>query len=102
MELAPGNTVAIEITAAPKSAAAFKTLARICSKDPAVLRERRRLKGHRPSWQDWRRGGKLWHHQMKSGLPAEIALGAKFTVRATVDVIRDLASVQKYVSVTTK
>jgi hypothetical protein len=99
MNIAPGSTVSIEIAVAPKNAAACKTLTRICAKDAAVGRARRWRKTHRPSRETWRRGGKMWHHQMKSRLPVNIAPGAKYTVQATLDVIRDLQSVARYVTV---
>ena len=99
MDIAPGSEVAIEITAAPKKAAACKTLMRICSKDPAVAKAKRWRKAHRPSHQTWRRGGRFWHHRMKSRPDVRLEPGAKYSVRATLDVIRDLESVQRWVKV---
>ena len=93
MDIKPGSTIKIEITAAPRRAAALKTLQRVCAKDPDVARAHRHRKSKRPSWKEWIRGGKYWHHQMKSKPAAHIAPGKVFCVRATVDVIRDLASV---------
>jgi hypothetical protein len=100
MEIAPGQNISIEITAEPASAAACKTLTRLCARDPAVSKARRWRKAHRPSWESWRRGGKMWHHQMKSALPVAVRPGARYTVRATLDVLRDLESVQRFVRVT--
>ncbi len=102
MDIAPGTNVAIEITAKPRRAAALKTLQRVCSKDADVARQHRRRKAKRPSWQEWIRGGKFWHHQMKSKPAARIEPGAVFTVRATVDVIRDLESVGDCVKVSAR
>ena len=99
MDVAPGGTVSIEITAAPKNAAACKTLARLGAKDPVVSRAKRWRKTHRPSRETWRRGGKMWHHQMRSVLPLEIKPGAKYTLHATLDVLRDLQSVARYITV---
>jgi hypothetical protein len=99
MNIAPGTTVSLEITIAPTNAGARKTLARLCAKDPGVARAQRARKEHRPSWQTWRRGGKMWHHQMRSHLPLTLKPGAKYTVRATIDVLRDLESVARFVSV---
>jgi hypothetical protein len=98
MDIAAGRKVQIEITSAPKSAAACKTLTRICAKDPAIRRAQRDRKRKRPSWETWRRGGKMWHHQMKSVSPIKLEAGAKFTVAATVDVLRELESVKRHVS----
>ena len=99
MEIAAGRNVSIEITALPTNAAAVKTLTRICSKDAAVAHAKRVRKNHRPSFETWRRGGKMWHHQMKSRSPVRIERGAKFSVLATIDVLRDLESVKRFVSV---
>ena len=99
MNIAPGRNVTIQITATPTSAAACKTLARLCAKDPAVARAKRWRKTHRPSREFWRRGGKMWHHQMKSKLPLKLERGAKFTVFASVDVLRELQSISRFVAV---
>lgn len=100
MDIAPGSRVAIEIVAPPRNAAVYKTLVRLCSKDPGVVRINRWRHEHRPSQQRWRRGGKMWHHQMRSKPAVRIAPGARYTVLASVDVLRDLASVQRHVRLT--
>ena len=97
VEIAPGSTIRVEITAAPKTVAAGKTLARLFAKDPVVARQKRWRKHHRPSLQTWRRGGRPWEHRMRSRLPIELKPGATCTIRATTDVIRDLASVARWV-----
>ena len=102
MDIAPGAEIALEIIANPRSAAAEKTLNRICAKDPEVAKNHRWHKRNRPSWQDWIRGGKFWHHQMKSRPAAKVERGRVFNVRATVDVIRDIESVKNCVKVTAK
>ena len=99
MDVAPGSKVAIEITGRPTSESARKTLTRVCSKDPAILSAKRRKKTHRPSWQEWRRGGKMWHHQMKSRPAVTLEPGHKYTVMASVDVLRDLRSVERFIKV---
>ena len=100
MELEPGQTVSVEITASPRTPAARKTLIRLFRRDPQIARYQRRQKRKRPSWQTWRRGGRMWHHQMKSKPPIELTAGKTLSIRATVDVIRDLESVRRYVKVT--
>lgn len=102
MDIAPGSTVTVEITKAPRREAARKTLHRVCGKDPDVARKHRHQKNHRPSWEDWIRGGKFWHHQMESRPAAKFERGSTYTVRATLDVIRDLESVKDCVKVTAK
>ncbi|MBN2448723.1 MAG: hypothetical protein JXO22_18500 [Phycisphaerae bacterium] len=100
MDITPGTDVSVEIKAAPAKAAAVKTLYRVCRKDPAVAKFHRVMKANRPSWQTKRRGGRMWHHQMKTRPNVQLTPGAKYTVRATLDVIRDLASVERWITVT--
>ncbi len=100
MDITPGKTVSIEITKLPTSAAASKTLVRLFRKDLAVVRHQRRQGKNRPSWQSWRRGGRMWHHQMKTEPPFKLAAGRRLSLLATVDVIRDLESVKRWVKVT--
>lgn len=100
MDIETGSQITIEITATPKRASAVKTLHRICSKDAGVVKALRHRKQHRPSWEDWIRGGKFWHHQMKSRPLTRLEPGRKYSVKATLDVIRDLGSVQRWTKVT--
>jgi len=100
MDITPGAIVSIEITANPRSAAVLKTLQRVCAKDAATSKKHRTMKNKRPSWQDWIRGGRFWHHQMKTKPAATIERGKVYTVRASVDVIRDLKSAKNCVKVT--
>lgn len=99
MDIKPGAAVSIEITKLPTNDAARKTLVRLCRKDPAAIKHQRKQKNKRPSWEYWRRGGMSWHHQMKTQPPVTIRTGATYSFRATVDVIRDLASIEKFIKV---
>ena len=99
MDIAPGTTIRVEITASPRGEATRKTLNRVLSKDPAAARQMRWRKQHRPSLQKSRRGGRLWEHRMKSCPPVQLTKGTAYTLQATVDVIRDLESVRRWVKV---
>jgi len=99
MDITPGSCIAVEITAVPRSQAARKTLLRLLRKDPDIARHQRHQKAKRPSVRSWRRGGRMWHHRMRSKLPVDVAPGQRVALRATVDVIRDLASVSEYVKI---
>jgi len=99
MDIVPGSNISVEISRAPTNEAARKTLARVCAKDPEAHKAHRVRKANRPSWQTWRRGGRFWHHQMKSHLPVKLVPGEKYTLFATLDVIRDLQSVERFVKV---
>ena len=100
MDVRPGMTVVVEITAPPRTAPARKTLLRLFRRDPAALRHRDKQKRQRPSWQTWRRGGRMWHHQMKSQPPIQLVPGSRLSLLASVDALRDLESVCKYVKLT--
>ena len=100
MNVTPGSKISVELTARPTNAAAEKTIIRLFRKDAAVSKFQRQMGRKRPSMQSWRRGGNYWHHQMKTIPPVKLALGQKYTIAATVDVIRDLASVDRFVKVT--
>jgi hypothetical protein len=100
MDVRAGQTLAVEVLKTPRTDSAVKTLIRLFRRDPAVARVQRRLKQARPSWESWRRGGRQWHHQMKSEPPVSLQPGTRYTVRATLDILRDLESVQRWVKVT--
>jgi hypothetical protein len=99
MDIQPGSRIRVEITRSPRAEAARKTLTRLCAKDPDVARSKRARKRKRPSWEEWIRGGKYWHHQMQSRTPVSLAPGASYSLLASVDVIRDLESVRRFVRV---
>lgn len=100
MDIQPGRTVKIEITATPRNAAAEKTLIRLCRKDPQVATRNRWVDRHRPSLRTHQRGGRQWAHRMKRNTGVTVAPGQSYSVRATVDVIRDLESVARWIKVT--
>lgn len=102
MDIPIGATVEVKITATPQTHAARRTLERIGAKDPDVARRHRRLERLRPSWTEKRRGGRYWHHQMQKAQPVKLDVGATYTIRATLDVVRDLGSVERCISVTPK
>lgn len=99
MDIAIGSKISIEITKSPTNDAARKTLIRLCRKDPAVARHHRKQQVKRPSWETWRRGGKMWHHQMRTQPAVTVAPGQKFSLVASVDIVRDLASISRFVKV---
>ncbi|MCG3127957.1 MAG: hypothetical protein CHACPFDD_02830 [Phycisphaerae bacterium] len=99
MNIQPGTTVSVEITKLPTNEAARKTLVRVCCKDPAVIVQRRRLQDRRPSYEFWRRGGNRWNHRMKTTPPVSVRVGQRYSLRATLDVLRDLDSVKRFVKV---
>lgn len=99
MDIQPGTTVRIEIKRVPRAEAAARTLTRICAKDPQVARAHRIRKRKRPSVRGRQRGGRIWQHRMRSRVPVTLDVGKTYQVRATLDVVRDLASVERFVEV---
>lgn len=99
MSIKAGSTIKLEIAKLPTNAAARKTLTRLCRRDATVQRAHRHQQRKRPSLEFWNRGNKQWHHQMKTIPAVTLRAGASFQMRATLDVIRDIASVEKWVKV---
>ncbi len=100
MEIVPGSQVTVEMIRRPTSQAAAKTLMRLFRKDPAIVRHHRHQHAKRPSWQEWRRGNAIWHHQMRTRPAVRLEVGRTYRLRASPDVIRDLRSVERFVKVT--
>jgi len=97
----PGQNVQVKIVREPSNHAARKTLVRLLSKDPAVQRENERLRRIRQSHADiHQRGGRQWTSRLVKQHPVKGTRGEAGTFCATVDVLRDLGSVQKFVQVT--
>ena len=99
MNIKPGSNIKVEIKSLPKAAAGVKTLMRLCSRDLEIQRINRKRKASRPSHESWTRGGAVWNHRMRSESAAVIAPGEKFNLRATLDVLRDLKSVESHVAI---
>lgn len=99
MTIKPGTMVHVQLTANPTNEAARKTLVRLFRRDPAVQRHQRHQQRKRPSWQQWRRGNATWHHQMKTQPAIRLEKGASCRFLATLDVLRDLGSVARFVTV---
>jgi len=99
-EIKPGTQVRVEVVAEPTNQAARKTLARLLSKDLDAYeddkRQRRiRQRGYNPQ----PRGGRLYGGHLVKQHVRQGTLGEKGEIRATVDVLRDLGSVQRFVRV---
>jgi hypothetical protein len=101
LDIQPGQTVTVKIVRQPASAAAVKTLTRVLSKDAsktAMIRDRKQQRARATTIKQ--RGGRVWE-----GRPARIpvfsaAVGEQGTVLASIDVIKDLNSVRRFIEVT--
>lgn len=91
--------VEVKIARSPRRAAAVKTLDRLFRKDPGFDAEFKRLKACRVVRWD-RRGGRLWADRPAQLRPYRIERGASCKIVATVDVLKDLASLGADVEVT--
>lgn len=101
-DITPGTTVTVKVVKEPNSAAARKTLVRLLSKDPEVVKENKRLKKVRKVNQTFStRGGRwrVWEGRLVKQNPVAGNVGEAGTILASVDVLTDLKSVEKYVEV---
>lgn len=101
-DIAPGSDVKVTVTKAPTNAAAEKTIVRLLHKDPVVAAEQKRLQNARRKNEKLTvRGGRLrvWEHRQVKIASASATPGTTGTIKATADVIRDLASIARFVDV---
>lgn len=97
----PGQRVNVKIVQRPTNAAAEKTLRRVLSKDPAAQREAERLRKVRAgNLRSKIRGGRTWYTRVVKQPAVKVQIGESGTVRASVDVLRDLGSVRRFIEVT--
>ncbi|MEX2386901.1 MAG: hypothetical protein WD534_03405 [Phycisphaeraceae bacterium] len=98
----PGQTIRVKVVKQPTSESARKTLTRVLSKDADVKRENDRQRRVRESSAKYKqRGGRTWCSHTVKQRPVTGAVGEEGTLLASVDVLRDLGSVQRFVEVTT-
>ena len=101
-DIAPGTTVTVKIVKRPRNAGARKTLVRLLSKDPAVIKENKRLKKVRKANETYSpRGGRwrIWESRLVKQRPVTGTVGEQGTFLATPDVLRDLRGVSSLVEV---
>lgn len=96
----PGSRVTVKIVKQPTNAAAVKTLQRVLSKDAVATAENRRQeKVRKAGFRTKQRGGRPWEVRVVKQHAVAGRIGESGTVTATVDVLRDLGSVQRFVEV---
>ena len=102
MDLNPGTTVTVTVTKNPQSAAARKTLVRLLSKDPEVVKRDDKLERIRKAGQTKSpRGGRwrVWESRQPKIRTVTGVEGETNTFFAGSAEVRDLKSVEKYVDV---
>ncbi|MEM1210132.1 MAG: hypothetical protein AAGB29_07010 [Planctomycetota bacterium] len=99
--ITPGQTITVKVTKPVTSDAASKTIKRLFAKDESVKAELdRRAKVRRKGFAPTRRGGRFYGGHVRIGHePVKGQQGEAGTIRATVDVIRDLRSIERFVEV---
>ncbi len=99
-DIAPGSDIRIRVTREPTNAAARKTIVRVLSKDAGAVSENERLRKARVKHlRHAARGGRQWAIRVPKQHPVAATTGSEGTVRASVDVLRDLGSVERFVEV---
>ena len=100
-DIRPGTVVKIEVTKNPASERAAKTLSRLFLKDAANKKaDRLRKRTRTQKFTERRRGGRIWVVRPSAPRMMQPEKGASCKVRATIDVLRDLGSVARFVKVT--
>ncbi len=98
--VAAGSLVEIKIARMPRREAAVKTLDKLFRKDASHKKEIVRLQKSRPTRFD-RRGGRPWGDRPTQLRPYKIAKGSSAKIVATLDVLKDIASLGDTVEVKT-
>ncbi|MEO1236852.1 MAG: hypothetical protein AAFX76_08705 [Planctomycetota bacterium] len=102
-DITPGTKINLKVVKQPTNAAASKTIVRLLSKDPVVVAENKRHARVRKKAQ-WMssRGGRwrIWESRLAKQRPVTGRLGEAGTLVASVDVLNDLPSIQRFVEVT--
>ncbi len=98
IDVKPGQMLQVTVKSYPRTAAAKKTLVRLFENDRTVERERKRLAKTRPP-EPSRRGGRIWMNRPPRLEVVETTPGASYKIFGSVDVLRDLNSVEKFVDV---
>lgn len=99
-KIAPGSKINVKIVKQPTNAAASKTLVRVLAKDPVVYAEHdRQAKIRKKNYSPSRRGGRLYGGHVVKQHPVKGRLGEAGTITATLSVLRDLGSVERFIEV---
>lgn len=99
--IAPNKTYTFTITSVPASASGRKTLFRLMRMQPAIQRGLRQLAARRRREDNviHPRGGRQWVARAKATKLVAVKVGESFTLRVTPQIVPDLASVSKHLTV---
>lgn len=101
-KIKPGSRIKLKVRQTPRKVAAAKTIVRLLSKDEAIRRENQRLRKIRDTHLRFKtRGGRPWGVRLIKQRPVKGQAGESGTILATVDVLRDLRSIERFVDIST-
>jgi len=99
-DIAPGSDVKVTITNRVTNEAARKTLQRVLAKsDDAKAEKKRQQKVRERHNRPYIRSGRVWVDRVPKFPVVSLEPGSSETIKATVDVLNDLKSVQRFVEV---
>jgi len=99
-KIKPGAKLQVKIVRRPTNDAARKTLVRLLSKDPDASTENKNLARIRKRlYSPRRRGGRLYSGRMPKLRRIKGEPGETGAIVATMDVIRDLSSVERFIEI---
>lgn len=100
VDIKPGTTISLTVKKSPTNEAAAKTLSRLFAKDPVAKKNRvRRKKLLATTMRVERRGGRPWEVRSKAPRLVQPKAGDSCKIFATSDVLRDIGSVTRFVTV---
>ncbi len=100
--ITPGSTVTLKVVKAPTNAAAVKTIVRLLSKDKVVMAENKRQRQIRKRlYAPQARGGRTYGGYIVKQHPVHGKIGEQGTIFASIDVCKDLKSVERFIEITT-
>ncbi len=99
-ELIAGTTVTISVTKVPAQPKHRKTIERLMRMQPAIQRTLTRVAKARTRATPWnQRGGRMWASRLAATRCVGAALGAKFTLKVTPQIIPDVKAIQRFVEI---
>ncbi|MBP7933671.1 MAG: hypothetical protein KA354_03380 [Phycisphaerae bacterium] len=98
IDIRPGQWINVTVTRQPRAAGAMKTLARLLQMDKVARKKAARARKARPVGEH-RRGGRMWKDRPSRVPAVSTDPGATYRIFASLDVLKDLTSIKKYVQI---
>ena len=98
-DIKPGSKINIKVVKTPNTSAG-KTIQRLFNRDPENKEEQKRLERVRAAnYNPTPRGGRLYGGRVPKIHVVDPRIGAEATIVASVDILNDIASVERFVEV---